>query len=374
MSDVSIGLQMHDNPGYWGQANLKFRGLVSANQLTFVKSMGVISRTPISKLLDKYECLSYESREGDDAIMIFKDGDAYIWANHNGEDDSWSLMVAAKTMEQVDSRIKALKKMMRPVIAKVGTSPVKFWGDGEHGPVCTTRWLDVPGFEKIDGNYSSNTSKKLKELINSELPESGGKLILLHGVPGTGKTYAIRALINDWGDRCTTHYILDPERFFDKASYMNAVLLGDNDAPPRAVSKHGKPLEEEENGAWKLIILEDAGELLAKDAKTRTGQGFARLLNITNGLIGQGLRVLILITTNEPIEAVHEAVAREGRCLANIYFGPLSADEANNWLCKKSSSIKVEGDMTIADLYSIIMKRRKITNIPSRKKAGFLEA
>lgn len=374
MSENQIQFGVSDQPGYWGYANIKFRMMCVEKQLPFVKSMSVLSETPVSKLMEKHNVLSYEDRGDGDCISIMEKDGAYIWAARNGDDNAWTIMVAAKTLELADKKINSLKKLFVPIVAKEGTCPVKFWGDGEHGPNCTTRWLDVPSFEDIKHNYAASTVRKLQELVKNDLPEGGGKLILLHGVPGTGKTYAIRALINDWADRCTAHYILDPERFFDKASYMNSVLLGDNDPPARSKTA-GKPrFDDEEEVAWKLIILEDAGELLAKDAKSRTGQGFARLLNITNGLIGQGLKILILITTNEPIEAVHEAVAREGRCLANIYFEPLASTEANKWLSNRGSGIKVDSDMTIADLYSLTTKRRKITNIIGKKKAGFVES
>ena len=40
---------------------------------------------------------------------------------------------------------------------------------------------------------------------------------------------------------------------------------------------------------WKLLVLEDAGELLAADAHVRTGQALSRLLNVTDGLVGQAM-------------------------------------------------------------------------------------
>ena len=48
---------------------------------------------------------------------------------------------------------------------------------------------------------------------------------------------------------------------------------------------------------WRLLVLEDTGELLTPDAKTVIGQGLSRFLNVVDGLIGQGLRVLVLVTT-----------------------------------------------------------------------------
>ena len=83
-----------------------------------------------------------------------------------------------------------------------------------------------------------------------------------------------------------------------------AVILGDEDA------------NEDNESKWRILILEDTGELLAADAKAQAGQGLSRLLNVVDGIIGQGLRVLVLVTTNDELHQLHPAVARPGRCLA----------------------------------------------------------
>jgi hypothetical protein len=68
------------------------------------------------------------------------------------------------------------------------------------------------------------------------------------------------------------------------------------------------------------------------DAKERTGQGLSRLLNVVHRIIGQGLRVLVLVTTNESLKRLHSAVARPRRCSAKIEFLSFAADEAGSWL------------------------------------------
>ena len=148
----------------------------------------------------------------------------------------------------------------------------------------------------------------------------GGRLLLWHGIPGTGKTYALRALGWEWRTWCDFHYVTDPETFFGSSpAYMLDVLLGEDD-------------DDDEGGRWRLLILEDTGELLAADAKERTGQGLSRLLNVVDGLIGQGLRVLVLVTTNETLRSLHPAVSRPGRCASQIEFGAFAAEEAAEWL------------------------------------------
>ncbi len=140
-----------------------------------------------------------------------------------------------------------------------------------------------------------------------------------------------------WAPWCSAHFIIDPEELFGHGgAYMLDVLTWAGDDADR----------------WRLVILEDAGELIAADARTVAGQALSRLLNVADGLLGQGTRTLVLITTNEPVKRLHPATRRPGRCLADIEFAPLSIDEANSWLDAKGHDHRVDGPTTLAELYS----------------------
>jgi len=83
---------------------------------------------------------------------------------------------------------------------------------------------------------------------------------------------------------------------------------------------------------WNLLVVEDADELLRADARSASGQALSRLLNLADGFIGQGLDVLILLSTNERLGGLHPAVSRPGRCLSEIQFPRFSQQEAASWL------------------------------------------
>ena len=99
-------------------------------------------------------------------------------------------------------------------------------------------------------------------------------------------------------------------------------------------------------------MLEDTGELLTPDAKSIIGQGLSRFLNVVDGLIGQGLRILVLVTTNEEIKSLHPAVSRPGRCAADIEFGPLSPEEAEIWLTARGIDGEPAESRLLASLYA----------------------
>ena len=121
---------------------------------------------------------------------------------------------------------------------------------------------------------------------------------------------------------------------------------------------------------WRMLVLEDTGELLSIDAKERAGQGLSRLLNAVDGLLGQGSRVLLLITTNEELGALHPAVTRPGRCASQMEFLPLSPAEAKGWLAAHDEERRAaapKAPKTIAELYALLEGRI----IPERSPIGF---
>ncbi len=77
----------------------------------------------------------------------------------------------------------------------------------------------------------------------------------------------------------------------------------------------------------------------------------SRFLNVVDGIIGQGLRVLILVTTNEPLRRLHPAVSRPGRCAAKIEFGAFPAAEAALWL--EAQEVEAEArELALAELFA----------------------
>ena len=234
--------------------------------------------------------------------------------------------------------------------------PVRFWHGTSRGPRSVDRDIVVPSWEEIGINYSSDTRNRSDTLHHKFNPEGAGQLLLWHGVPGTGKTYAIRSLMHAWQKWCSFEYIVDPDAFFGEAAYMMNVLLED----PRGSWIEGDDDDDDEvrqpSPKWRLLIAEDTGELLADDAKERTGQGLSRLLNVVDGLIGQGLRVLVLITTNERVTRMHKAVTRPGRAASIIEFTHLAPDEVAEWANFHGIEAP-EGEQTIASLYAVLDHR-----------------
>lgn len=261
---------------------------------------------------------------------------------------SLNIQVYSKSQTTNQAVIDQLRTLFPSAPRTANQLDITFWYHTHQGARSYTRQLSAPAWDDIAANYPPNTRGKLESLQSIDLTDASGKLVLWQGSPGTGKTYALRALAEEWADWCKIHYILDPEKFFMEGDYLLNVILG--------TDSYGTPVAGvADKDKWRLIVLEDAGEMLAKDAKLQVGQGLARLLNLCDGLLGQGLRVMVLITTNEEIGALHDAVKRPGRCLANIPFDNFSASEAKAWLESHDNGTLIKGNATLAELYAKVV-------------------
>lgn len=236
--------------------------------------------------------------------------------------------------------------------------PVSFWSATSQGPRASWRELAPIHWDAITGNYAPDVQSSLQRLMSANPDSLPARLHLWSGPPGTGKTHAVRALGSAWRGWCETHCVSDPEQFFGSADYMSKVIESVGTISDK----------------WTLLILEDSGEFLTPDAPAAVGQGFSRLMNITDGMLGEGMRVILLLTTNTEIRKLHPAASRPGRAASNLTFRELDADSATAWLAARGVDIGAPRAMSLAELYALAEDAAPIGNTGLQRNVGFAAA
>lgn len=302
-----------------------------------------------------------------------RDGRVWITVNANSEARAQEIAV------ELTAQLTAFKGAEVPD----GQVRVYFWNLTARGPSRRARKLDMPTWDEIRGNYKPQTAGAIDEFMTmKDWDDSRGKLLIWRGDPGLGKTYALRAMCDNWSEWASIHYIVDPEAFLSDPDYLYSVMGFDEDEMPGSLMAmlEDEDLDEEELAKRKspithrLIILEDAGELVGAEARSQTGQALSRLLNAVDGMFGQGTKCVLMITTNEEKGKLHEAVGRPGRCAKDVTFQAFTTQEAAEWLgANGGNPLDAKNDMTLSDLYAA-MHHHNNTAGTSEKSIGFAMA
>lgn len=177
----------------------------------------------------------------------------------------------------------------------------------------------------LDVNYNDDLPhEQIVDFIKSN--KSG--LVLLHGVPGTGKTSYIRHLVYTLKGR--TFMILDHSVFnyITDASFVSLLMNYKN----------------------AVIILEDCEDMLAD--RLNGNSQLSTLLNLSDGILGDSFNFKFICTFNANIAKLDKAILRKGRLKCKYEFKPLSAEKTAN-LCESLGKQVEPGEtLTLAEIFN----------------------
>lgn len=180
--------------------------------------------------------------------------------------------------------------------------------------------------------------------MRTEIASSENGLWIVHGEPGTGKTSLLRHLALE----------LDKPMLF-----LSPALASEMDSPSLIKYFISNP--------GLVLIIEDAEELLL-DRKLGGNPIVSTLLNITDGLLADALKIKVICTMNALPERIDKALLRPGRLKRMIHVGRLEATKADQ-LLDQLNRPKLNKGLTLAEVF-----HPKIEPNISNNNIGFRDA
>lgn len=207
--------------------------------------------------------------------------------------------------------------------------PKVFLLNQEYGDFVFTKFsVSLPQTFDLGLNYGKGfeiVSEKIIESLNNN--HSG--LYMLHGPPGTGKSTYIKYLAS----------VLKKDVIFFPTS-----MVGDLTNPSIV-----NLLTKKQNC---ILILEDAEKAITKREFNSDSSLVSTLLNMTDGILGDVLKLNVIVTYNCDRQDIDEALLRKGRLKAEHSFNKLSIENVKKIVKKLKLNIDVNEEMTLADIFN----------------------
>jgi len=202
--------------------------------------------------------------------------------------------------------------------------------------IQTPRGYDTTSFElpdqklDIELGYGKGFKPIHEKIINTLNQKNGKGLVLLHGTPGTGKTHYLKYIASKVKDKRVLFippYLAD----FITSPEMTPFLIQNSNS---------------------ILFIEDA-ERVITDRNNGGANGVSNILNITDGILSDILKIQIVATFNMDKAKIDSALLRKGRLIAEHKFDALPIEDANNLINHLSKNYVATKPMTLTEIYNL---------------------
>src|SRR3972149_7944038 len=174
-----------------------FWAMVTSKDMKIIRSITKHSSKTFSEFLTDIDIpITYKFQESKHERVILEADGALIELEGDGAEtgSNYGILIAAKDTEVAD-RLEKQIDILLPAVESDDPSLIPMWFfyfTESGGATSRFRKVEAPSWDQIQYNYPKTVETKLDQLLNIKPPIIGGRMVLLHGVPGTGKTHAIR--------------------------------------------------------------------------------------------------------------------------------------------------------------------------------------
>ena len=186
------------------------------------------------------------------------------------------------------------------------------------------------------------------QVFTTKLSESNHGLSILEGRPGTGKTSYLRHLM---GVLKTSH------RFYFIPTSTMSVL-----SDPNFIGFWTEQRRDHPDSKFVVILEDSDAALMTRGSDNR--EEVSALLNISDGMLGDFLRLQIICTINCRAADIDQALLRPGRLLCHRVFGKLDYAQASRLAESLGRKLPVARDYSLAEVFAghdaVAMERPRI--------------
>lgn len=204
---------------------------------------------------------------------------------------------------------------------------------------CDIKTLDL----NVETMYNDDFME-IDQIITDKLSNEHKGIIMLHGEPGTGKTNYIKHLTS----------VIKKDFIFVPSNFIH--YLTDPSILDFLLQNKGK-----------ILVLEDS-ENYIKERGQVASDAVSTLLNLSDGIMADILKMQIICTFNDKISNIDSALLRKGRLIASYEFKELSKNKALQ-LGDSLGLSELPEKLTLAQIFNT--QDKEFSTKKERKLVGF---